>query len=243
MQSTAYWKGKTEHIWYGFEEQVRIQLITWETCACLWAALWRSSLMHGAQKSSICVHVKQVHRLNTGCKDTHMQHSSPSLQSPSLSPAKPAQISTIPEQSNKTHYIQKKAVRGPTLFSLQWSGHNQSAYINENIKKENWDYLFVLPSKYKEIGLLREQSLLQAWEHLYKCSGSVCTPGCVPSWISSRPKNKGCLEDPSYCVWMLADALWLCQWSASYTPSASYNFVTFNTLLGTHVQAGVLWWL
>lgn len=45
---------------------------------------------------------------------------------------------------------------------------------------------------------------------------------------------------------MLTDSFWLCQWSASYTPAASYtptasySFVAFNSLLGTHIQAGVL---
>lgn len=29
-----------------------------------------------------------------------------------------------------------------TLFTLQWSGHNQSVYVNEKIKKENGEYLF-----------------------------------------------------------------------------------------------------
>lgn len=39
MQSAAYWKGKTEHIWYDFEEQFRIQLISCKTCALLSVAL------------------------------------------------------------------------------------------------------------------------------------------------------------------------------------------------------------
>lgn len=106
-----------------------------------------------------------------------------------------------------------------------------SVYINENIRKENWDYLFVLPSEYKEKGLIRKQGLLLVWDHPYKCSGSVCTLRCVPSWISSRPKYKGCLEDLSYCVLMLTDALWLCQGSATYSISLS-QFCSLQHLAG-----------
>lgn len=110
---------------------------------------------------------------NTGCK--------------TFTCSAPHLLCRVPVFPCKSAWFQRRAARPtrcrkklsceewPALFTLQWSGHNQSV----------WEYLFfsVLPCKYKEIGLLRGRGLLHVWDHLYKCSGSVCTPGCVPGWM------------------------------------------------------------
>lgn len=182
MQSPAYWKWKIEHIWYSFEEQVRIYVIIWEICTCLWAALWRSSLMHVCSKKQYFCAYEQVNRL----KYKLWGHSHAAV----ITCRVP--VCPLPNQFQSARFqswaARPTTYRWPKLFPLQQSGHNQSVYINKNIKK-NWDNLFFLPSKYKKKDLITEQGLLLVWHHLYKCS--LRTPGCVPSWISSRPKYKG----------------------------------------------------
>lgn len=165
-----------------------------------------------------------------------MQRSSPTLQSPSPSPARPVQIRMIPEQGSKTHYIQKKAARWPTLFPLQWSGHNQSGYVNENIKKENWDYLFVLPSKYKGKRSDKGTRFAPSVGPPLQMFRISVHPWVCPKLDFQQTKVQRMPRGPILlCINADRCSLTL--------PSASYNFVAFNTLLGPHRQAGVLWWL
>lgn len=83
---------------------------------------------------------------------THTQHSSPA--EPQSVPCQTSsnQHDSRAQQQLPLHTETCSQVTKLISFTVEWT---QSAYINENIKKENWDCLPVLPSKYKGKDLIR----------------------------------------------------------------------------------------